>query len=242
MNARGDSERSIRRDHDVSSIIIAAHELKSPLVVVRQLALLAQSGHVSEARRTQLLDQIVLLTEKGLRLTSDLTKTERIDTLTLEYEPLNPKVLCEQVARDMLPLYREYGKSITVSRRVQSPLIVAHRDLLARIVQNFSDNALHYSDEAGNVEVFVRAQKDARTVRIGVRDYGPAIPADLWRSLRRERLSSTTASSRPLSSGLGLYIADRFARAMGGSTGVIRHRDGATFYVDMPVSEQLPLI
>jgi len=48
--------------------------------------------------------------------------------------------------------------------------------------------------------------------------------------------------ARPQSSGLGLYIAGQFADAMNGRIGVTRHRDGATFYVDLQASKQLSLL
>ena len=45
--------------------------------------------------------------------------------------------------------------------------------------------------------------------------------------------------TRPDSSGLGVYIAAQFARAMGAEIGLIRHRDGVSFYIDLVKSGQL---
>ncbi|MCD8561477.1 ATP-binding protein, partial [Candidatus Saccharibacteria bacterium] len=77
-----------------------------------------------------------------------------------------------------------------------------------------------------------------------VRDYGPALSSDLWRQLQ-ERLSvapqSVHASGRE-SSGLGLYLASQFAEAMHGRIGAVRHKDGATFYVELQASAQLSLL
>ena len=47
---------------------------------------------------------------------------------------------------------------------------------------------------------------------------------------------SQALHGRPQSSGLGLFVAGQFAQAMQGSVGATRHRDGATFYVDMHAS------
>ena len=80
-------------------------------------------------------------------------------------------------------------------------------------------------------------------VRIGVRDYGPAISSDMWRSLK-EKLPTAPQSihARPESSGLGLYIASQFADIMNGQIGITRHQDGATFYVDLQASRQMSLL
>ena len=47
---------------------------------------------------------------------------------------------------------------------------------------------------------------------------------------------------RPGSSGLGLYIAAKFAKYMQSDFGLIRHRDGTSFYIDLPVSGQLSFL
>ncbi len=80
-------------------------------------------------------------------------------------------------------------------------------------------------------------------MRLAVRDYGPAVSRDVWRKLRgRLGNAPQTMQNRPASSGLGLYISGQFASAMQGSIGATRHRDGATFYVDLLASRQLELL
>ena len=38
--------------------------------------------------------------------------------------------------------------------------------------------------------------------------------------------------------GLGLYIASRFSRYMHANVGAVRHSDGSSFYVELPISQQ----
>jgi K+-sensing histidine kinase KdpD len=108
---------------------------------------------------------------------------------------------------------------------------------------NFSDNALHYSDTDMPVEIQLGLKNFGKTVRVGVRDYGPALPADTLDTLEN-KLHKTGASifARPQSSGLGIHIARQFADAMSGKIGITRHRDGSTFYVELPSSQQLSLL
>lgn len=228
----------------IPSLVASAHELKTPLVIIRQLVMMAARDDVTPTERDQLLRQATLSAERGLRLTSDLTRTARLDDALFELEPINPVAMCQDVANELRPLFEAADRQLIVRSRRHPLLLVANRDLLRRIVVNFTDNALHYSDKNAAVELQVRTLAHGKIVRIGVRDYGPALSSDMWRTLQ-QRLAEQAAQpihSRPHSSGLGLYIASLFADSMHGSIGAIRHRDGATFYVDLDASHQLSLL
>ena len=147
---------------DSPSFTVAAHELKAPLALIRQLAIELEAGEYTALERAVLAQRITLTAERALRLTS--------------------------------------------------------------------------------VAISVRATDSNQRVRIGVRDFGPAIPARAWRALRQGLREPLPLHNRPGSSGLGMFIANEFALAIGAQIGVIRHRDGATFYVDVPASTQLRLL
>lgn len=228
---------------DLSFVVTAAHELKAPLSLVRQLSLALESGDVSATDRDRMLRQIVLTSERALRLTTDLSRSSRLQDSLFELEPLNPLQICEEVAHELSPLYKARGREIRVPSRRGSLLAVANRDLLRRVVLNFGDNALHYAESDAPVELRAGSFAGGDKIRIGVRDFGPAVPVDMWQRLQAQLGSGMQAlHARPGSSGLGLYVAGRFADAMQGKIGAIRHRDGATFYVDLTASTQLSLL
>jgi len=226
---------------DLSFLTTASHELKEPLALVRQLALALEQGvDADEGRR--MAQQIALVSERALRLTTNLTRSSRLEDALFELEPINPQQICEEVAHELTPLYQAKGREIRVTSRHRPILAVANRDLLRRILLNFGDNALHYAQDA-SVEMSTITRSGGDLIRIGVRDFGPAVTPKVWARLQRQ-LGSTSQPlhHRPQSSGLGLYIAGRFAEAMNGTIGASRHRDGASFYVDMRASTQLRLL
>lgn len=227
---------------DISSVSIAAHELKSPLVLLRQLSLDLASNVLSEVEQKRVTEQLVQVSEKALRLTSDLTRAGRMQTMLFPLEPVNPISVCDDVTFELERLYAAHGRMLRRSRIRHLPPVVANRDLLRRILLNFADNALHYSDENGVVELHAQLLREAGLVRVGVRDYGPAISMKNWRELMRLMGSVKSVQARPQSSGLGLYIAQQFAETMNGRIGATRHRNGASFYVELPISKQLSLL
>lgn len=228
----------------VPSVVAAAHELKAPLALVRQLLLRLESSDISASTRDVLVTRALLTAERGLRLTSDITKAARLeDGAFFTLEPINPEQICRDVAIELTPLFEAHGKSVQVKGRRHPLLLVANRDLLRRIVLGFSDNALHYSTPGTPVHLQITALKRAGMVRIGVRDYGPALSSDLWRTLQKKiKIAPQSVHSRPESSGLGLVLAQQFAEFMNGEIGVVRHKDGATFYVDLQASTQTSLL
>lgn len=221
--------------------LAAAHELKAPLALVRQLSLALETGDYTDTERAVLQQRITLTAERALRLTTDLTRAERLDDGLFEIEPLNPIVLCEEVADELSPLYAAHDRTIGVKPHRRQLLGLANRELLRRILLNFTDNALHYSRDA---PVYISAQQRQRgtVIRLGVRDYGPAVPANVWRRLMQNLGRPQPLHNRPASSGLGIVVAHEFAAAMGASIGAVRHRDGVTFYVDIMTSTQLRLL
>lgn len=225
------------------SIIAAAHELKSPLALVRQLALSLSEDDNSKSDRKKILNQICLTSERALRLTSDLTRSARLEDGLFKLEPINPQQICEDIIHELSPLFAAYNRKVQLVERKHPLLLVANRDLLRRIVTNFSDNALHYCEGSEIVQIKIGQLHSGQTVRLSVRDYGPALPIDVIHTLKGKLVKSNTiVHARPQSSGLGLFISTQFAKAMNGKIGVIRHRDGATFYVDLQASKQLSLL
>ena len=228
-----------------SSLVAIAHELKSPLCLVRQLSLfLSGDESLSQKEARQYLQQIVAVSERGLRLANDLARVGNLEQLEFNLEPLSPTEVCRQVAEEMAGYYEINQKRLVVrSQQRRHYLAMANYDLLKSVLVNFCDNALHYADQKHPVEINISLHKRPQKIRIAVRDYGPRLPLKVWRSLKgRQPIVPGTQSSRPLSSGLGLYLADQFASAMQASIGGIAHDDGATFFIDLDTSKQLSLL
>jgi signal transduction histidine kinase len=229
--------------NDLSFAYTAAHELKAPLALIRQLTLLLEDGVENEQEWRRMLRQVTLTAERGLRLTENLTRSSRLDDSLFTLEPINPQQLLEEVAHEFTPLYKAKDREIRVASRYRPMLMVANRDLLYRILANFADNALHYADKSLPVELYAGKRDQGEKIRVSVRDYGPAVPPKLWKNLEANLgKGRQTLHMRPQSSGLGLFVAGQFAEAMNGAVGATRHKNGATFYVDMNASRQLKLL
>ena len=224
-------------DVEVDGILVAAHELKAPLAVLRQLALnLPGMDFEGEHMR----NEMVSVSERALKQVNDLAKIRRLEDGLFAMEPVAVRAVCDDVTRELQYLFSYNRRDLWVKYSNRSRLVTANRDLLHSIIYNFLLNAMHYSGDGTRAELIVRDYRDR--VRIVIRDYGPALPVDVWREMKRGFIKKPTSiAMRPGSSGLGLYIASKFSRYMHASVGAIRHRDGTSFYVELPISKQASL-
>lgn len=224
---------------EVNGVLVAAHELKAPLCLMRQLTLALQS--TSEPTRVaRLQSQLLSTSERALRQITDFSKVARLEDGLFASEPVSVRAVCEEVLHELTPLFLAEHRQLKAFYTNKSRLAVANRDLLFSIIYNFCTNALHYSQPDLSSELSISDYHGK--IRIGVRDYGPALPAKIWRELKTGALDQPTAiAMRPGSSGLGLYIASQFASHMHTRLGAIRHRDGTSFFIDLVASKQLTL-
>ncbi|MDO4759794.1 MAG: HAMP domain-containing sensor histidine kinase [Candidatus Saccharibacteria bacterium] len=224
-------------EKEVENILLVAHELKAPLAVLRQLAL---SFDFETPTNEHIRSEMVSVSERAIRQVNDLSKIARLEDGLFAMEPVSVRAVCDDVTRELNYLFRYNQRDLYVKYKNHARLVTANRDLLYSVVYNFLLNAMHYSGKDTRSELIVNEK--AGKIRISIRDFGPALPMDVWREMRRGWVNKPTSiAMRPGSSGLGLYIASKFSRYMNANVGAIRHRDGTSFFVDLPVSTQARL-
>jgi len=217
-----------------SGVVTVAHELKAPLCLLRQMALALEF----ERDVGRVAERMVATSERALRQVNDLVKVARLSDALFEMEPVNPRRVCDEVVSELLGLLKSERRAVRVDYKNKEKLVVGNPELLHSVIYNFCLNALHYGDAESPSEVFVRDVRGG--VRVGVRDFGPAVPTRIWRMIKDGLVKQPLEiAMRPGSSGLGLFIAARFVEQMRGRFGLVRHRDGTSFFVDLRVSTQM---
>lgn len=225
-------------ESEVNSILVTAHELKAPLTVLRQLAL--SLDFVDKNETDKVRNEMISVSDRAIRQVNDLTKIARLEDGLFEMEPVSVRAICDEVLDELSYLFRYNNRRLSIKYSNSSRLVIANRDLLFSVIYNFCLNAIHYSTEESSSRVEISDHYGK--VRVKVRDFGPSLPNDVWREMKRGWIKRPTSiAMRPGSSGLGLFIASKFSRYMNAEVGAIRHRDGTSFFVDLLVSNQASL-
>lgn len=221
---------------EVNGILAAAHELKAPLGLMRQLAL-SLDIVPDRASQSRVVAQMVDVSERALAQVNDLIKIAHLEDGLFTMEPVSVRGVCESVSSELKQIFAYEQKNLRMIYKNRQKLVIANSELLNSVIFNFCASALHHS-EANMVSSVTISDKDD-CVKIDVRDYGPALPWRTWREIKYGKIPEPTMiAMRPGSSNLGLYIAARFAEYMHAEFGAVRHRDGTSFYVKMPISKQ----
>lgn len=225
---------------EVNSILVAAHELKQPILSLRQLAYaLDYSEDIEDFAKIK--TEMVDISDCALRQIEDLAKVARLESGLFQLEPVSVRHLCDFVSEELDVTFATHNRILDLSYTNRSRLVTANRDLLHSVIYHFCMNALHFSNHETHAHLTLR-NKGKDYVRFLVRDFGPALPDDVWALLKKGYLDRPLdIVMRPGSSGLGLFIASRFSEYMHAPVGAIRHRDGTSFFVDLPVSHQASL-
>ncbi len=224
-------------DEEVDGILVAAHELKAPLAVLRQLAL---SFDGMDSHGEHIRSEMVSVSERALKQVNDLSKIRRLEDGLFKMEPVAIREVCDAVSHELEYLFKYNKRDLFIKYSNRARLVTANRELLYSVIYNFLLNAMHYSGDGARAELKICDKKDV--VKVSVRDYGPALPIDVWREMKRGFIEKPVSiAMRPGSSGLGLFIASRFSRYMNAKVGAVRHRDGTSFYVELPISKQASL-
>ncbi len=226
------SERRIRF---VSAV---THELRTPLTTLRLYLDMLVGGLVrDESRRDEYLHTLHAEADRLSRLVGNVLDFSRLENQTprLERQRVAVGDLFAQVRATWEGRCQDAGKELIVEGDGIAELWT-DAALLQQVLGNLLDNACKYSRGAEDRRVWLQARAEGRQVVFEVEDRGPGVPArerrSIFRAFRRGRSADVTAGGV----GLGLALARRWTRLLGGrlTLGPTPVGGGACFRVVLP--------
>lgn len=195
-----DSERRFTDD--------AAHQLRTPLAAL-QAQLYAARHTQAEAPHQQALAQMQHSVERGIRLVNQLLTLARLDPKQArpEFTRVHLDQITEAICAELAPLALQREQNLELAAAPELPAVTGNADLLAMLISNLVDNAIHCTQRGGNIIISLEA--DAGGVRLAVSDDGPGIAPD-QRKRVFERFYRIAQQNQP-GTGLGLAICKRVA-------------------------------
>ncbi|MEY6432860.1 HAMP domain-containing sensor histidine kinase [Thioalkalicoccus limnaeus] len=212
-----------------------SHELKTPLTSIREGAEILTAGVVGRLDvQQQEIAEIIKANSLSLQeMIESLLRGGQVDNggLVVAMEPLALDDLITDLAKQHELAARVKDVKLDVTRAEVT--LCSDRDKLRTLLDNLLSNAVSFTIPRGWVRIETRVDGDQ--VIIEVRDQGPGIaPEDRERIFEPFFQGKNRASGPNGGTGLGLYIAYRYADALGGHLDVADSDEGACLRLRLP--------
>jgi len=221
------------RDRFVSD---AAHELKTPLAILRSY-LEALSEDLAPGLTQQQLEFVrgaAHGADRLQRLTDELLDLAALESghLPLALGPVSIRTAVGTAIEELRPLARSAGVGLGHDD-IAEITIRADEKRLRQVLRNLIENGVKFTRPAGEVRVTAQLRDDRALLCVS--DTGVGIPADALPRIFDEfvRVQANTLSN---GSGLGLAIVRRLVLAMGGRVWADSLAgSGSRFFVELPL-------
>ena len=198
---------------------MAAHDLRTPIAVIKGYADVLTDGLVGDLDYTQKkpVRAIAEYCNKMLLLIDDLLDVSAIESgrLTMEIREVDLKDYLTEVHRDssLVGKAKSIGLDLEISEALPKVFMDPRR--VDQVIHNLISNALKFSNPKTRIVLRAVLLKDA--VAISVEDQGQGIPPDeISKMFQYFGKTNVRPTAGERSSGLGLAIAKRIVEAQGG--------------------------
>jgi len=229
---------SQRRTRFVSTV---THELRTPLTTLRLYLDMLTGGMVKDdQQRAEYLLTLNCETDRLNRLVNNVLDFSRLERQSPELEKMEIRLneLLADVAEAWQARCKECAKELIVENHIGlDATLCTDKQLLQQVLGNLIDNACKYSRGAADSRIWLRVfQTAGDRIAFEVEDRGPGVARRerkaIFRPFRRGRQADVTAAGV----GLGLALACRWTKLLGGQLSVKPGQDnvGACFRVESP--------
>ncbi len=207
-----------------------SHELKTPLAVMQNYAVLLQSPGLPEEQRLEYAKAITGQSRRLADLITNILKLNRLENQQI-YPAAKRYNLGEQLAECLLNFESTWEKkNIDIETDLEEEVFVeSDGELLSLVWNNLFSNALKFTENGGAVSVALKTEGEFALVRVS--DTGCGISKETGKHIF-EKFYQGDTSHAARGNGLGLALVKRVVDIVGGDISVESEvGKGSTFTV-----------
>jgi signal transduction histidine kinase len=210
-------------------VAVVSHELRTPLTSIQGYikTLLQLSPDLEEEQRRSFLEAADRQSERLRRLIEQLLVVSRLESHVepLVWQRVSLARVTAHVVDELRP--RAHGHTFDLRFPAELPQVETDEAKLHQILSNLVENALKYSPP--DTRIGVRAEPSLHGVVITVEDEGVGIPDDAKERIFERFYQVDSSHTRQQGgTGLGLYICQKMADAMGARIWLARSGAGGS--------------
>lgn len=221
-------------------ITSVAHDLRTPLTsIIGYLELVSDKSKVPQETKDHYIKVAYDKSKRLEKLIEDLFAYTKFSSGEVVMDSLEIDMVkfIAQLAEEFYPSFQENGLEYEFYSEVNSAVVAADGNLLARAFANLIDNAIKYGKDGKSVKIELK--EDEENVKVLIINYGKLIPEDeLEYIFERFYRLETSRSSETGGTGLGLAIAKNIVLMHEGAIEVRSDFNGTVFEVNLKKKEE----
>lgn len=226
-------------DMKVDFVALAAHELRTPVTVIKgYLEILDNEiGSDLDPEYREFIRKLEVSASQLAGSINNILHVSHIEhgELNLQLEVSDWKEIINDIVEELNKKAATQGKSVVTDIQDDLPQVSVDRVSITEVLNNLIDNAIKYSDRGQEVKVRVTADRKAGILSTEVIDQGVGMPSNTIDKLFTKFYRSHRTRTSHRGTGLGLYMSKEIVEAHGGRVHVeSKEGEGSTFGFDLP--------
>ena len=232
--------KRLREEKDLMErnfITFVSHEMRSPLVVIRQY--IEALNTIAGERFDQDIREIIERCRKRIQNLEEMVEhwldISRIENGTLAQQKVSLSLadIISRSVEEMTPVCRKRGISLETNIPQKLPQITGDEESLVRVFTNIIGNATKYTPEGGKITV--TCQHDEYYINASIADTGRGIPPDKLSLIFEPFFRCGGKNEKHSGSGLGLTFCKKIMESHKGCIAVSsKEGEGTTFVLTFP--------
>jgi len=223
-------------------VSIASHQLRSPLTAIRGYSSMLLEGSFGQlpVKAKEAVDHINEASRFMASSVEDYLNVSRIQAgnMKYEYSDFNLNDIAQRVAEDTKQLAEKKGLLLSFrSELVKIGIVHADIGKTRQVIDNLLNNSLKYTPK-GTISVFVHDDVKLKKIYVDISDTGigmnPKTSENIFGKFER---ADNANEVNVTGTGLGLYIARKMTREMGGEITATSEGEGrgSLFRIELPL-------
>jgi len=232
--------KKLREEKDLMErnfITFVSHEMRSPLVVIRQY--IEALNEIAGDRFDKDVKEIIDRCRKRIQNLEEMVKhwldISRIEDGTFAQQKvcLSLDSIISLSVEEMTPVCRKRGISLETNISQKLPQIIGDAESLVRVLTNIIGNATKYTPEGGKITV--TCQHDEYYINVSIADTGMGISPDKLSLIFEPFFRCGGKNEKHSGSGLGLTFCKKIMESHKGCIAVSsKEGEGTTFLLTFP--------
>lgn len=221
-------------------VSITAHQLKSPIAVIKgylEALVSGDCGQINHFQKDYLNDALENV-KRMSNFVENLLDVSRIEggQLDIKLEPVALEKITSQILVDFFPWVKANNAEVNFKKPKKLPQVLTDPIKIRQVIENLISNAIKYKRRRGKVEITIKQK--GKKVLFACKDNGIGIPKKDFRKVFSKFYRSEEAMELdPSGSGLGLYVNKAIIELSGGKIWFSKNKNsGMTFCFALPIA------